>query len=178
MSWGMMRGRKSYARLFWSLVPCWAVPWADPCEDPHPVVPVDGIDLDVGIAPLVMHLWQNGIHTHNSCQGDTSLYRLHELRHPAAWAPPSGNPYSAYLTLDCLESARAVVRILNPPTEHLATISARGSVSPEEWWFVHFDPGLLASWQAGGPGTGRADSSAVVARRASDEGFPYGYKGF
>lgn len=67
---------------------------------------------------------------------------------PAGWAPPAGNPYSAYLTLDSLEAARAVDRVLNPPSEHLATISVRGAVNPEEWWFVHFDPALLRSWQA------------------------------
>lgn len=143
----MIRGRKSYARLFWSFIPGWTAPWADPCEDPHAVVQVDGIDLDAEIAPLVMHLWRKNIRTLNSCQGDARLYRLHESRHPAAWAPPAGNPYSAYLTLDSLEAARAVVCILNPPSEHLATISTRGAVSPEEWWFVHFDPALLGSWQ-------------------------------
>ncbi len=143
----MIRGRKSYARLFWSCIPGWAVPWADPCEDPHAVVSVDGVTLDAAIAPLVRDLWRQGIRTHNSCQGDGRLYRLHESRHPAAWAPPAGNPYSAYLTLDSLEAARAVVRVLNPPSEYLATISARGAVNPEEWWFVHFDPALLSSWQ-------------------------------
>lgn len=143
----MIRGRKSYARLFWSLIPGWVVPWADPCEDPHPAVTVDGINLDTAIEPLVTELWRQGIRTRNSCQGDRRLYRLHESRHPAAWAPPAGNPYSAYLTLDSLESARAVVRVLNPPSAYLATISARGAVAPEEWWFVHFDPALLGSWQ-------------------------------
>lgn len=142
----MIRGRKSYARLFWFFIPSWLVPWADPCEDPHHVVQVGGANLDAGIAPLVIHLWQNDIHTHNSCQGDDRLYRLHESRHPAAWAPPAGNPYSAYLTLDSLWAAREVIRILNPPSQHLATISAMGAVSPQEWWFVHFDPSLLNSW--------------------------------
>ncbi|OKH73696.1 hypothetical protein EB73_06670 [Mycobacterium sp. SWH-M3] len=111
------------------------------------MVTVNGINLDTAIAPLVMDLWQHNIQTHNSCQGDHRLYRLHESRHPAAWAPPSGNPYSAYVTLDSLEDARAVVRVLNPESQHLATISTRGAVSPEEWWFVHFDPALLNNWQ-------------------------------
>lgn len=143
----MIRGRKWYAELFWTCVPGWAVPWADPCEDPHAVVTVDGINLDTGIAPLVLELWRRGIQTHNSCQGDERLYRLFRSRHSAAWAPPAGNPYSAYLTLDSLEAARAVVRVLNPQSEHLATISARGAVTPQGYWFVHFAPFLLDGWQ-------------------------------
>ncbi|TEA09147.1 hypothetical protein [Mycobacteroides salmoniphilum] len=110
------------------------------------MVTIDGINLDAAIAPLVMELWRQGIGTDNSCQGDVHLYRLHESRHPAAWAP-AANPYSAYLTLGSLEAARAVVGVLNPPTQHLATISARGAVIPEECWFVHFDPAMLIRWQ-------------------------------
>lgn len=144
----MIRGRKSYARMFWSLIPGWTVPWADPCEDPHEVVAVDGINIDAAIAPLVVDLWRRDIRTHNSCQGDVRLYRMYESRHPAAWAPAAGNPYSAYLTLESLEAARAVVRILNPPSDHLATISARGAMIPQNWWFVHFAPTILSSWQA------------------------------
>lgn len=108
---------------------------------------VDGIKLDTGIAPLVLDLWGRGIATHNSCQGDERLYRLYAGRHGAAWAPPAGNPYSAYLTLGSEMDAREVVRILNPHSEHLATISARGAVTPQECWFLHFAPALLKSWQ-------------------------------
>lgn len=106
---------------------------------------VKGIDLDAAIAPLVTELWRQGIRTHNSCQGDARLYWLYESRHPAAGASPAGNPYSACLTLDSLEAARAVIRLLSPPSEHHATISTRGATSPEEWWFVDFDPTLLSS---------------------------------
>ncbi|WP_102146060.1 hypothetical protein [Mycobacterium hubeiense] len=144
---GMIRGRKTYARVFWTFIPGWAAPWADACEHPHEVVTVDGINLDTRIAPLGLDLWRRGIRTHNSCQGDTHLYRLYESRHAAAWAPPAGNPYSAYLTLERVEDARAVSRVLNPESEHQATISARGAIIPQEWWFVHFDPALLSSWQ-------------------------------
>lgn len=146
----MIRGRKLYARVFWSLIPGWAVPWSDPCEDPHVSVSVDGVHVDAGIVVLVRYLWRNGIRTHCSCQGDPHLYKLHASRHPAMWAPAVANPYSASLTLDSLDDARAVVRVLAPPSEHAATISARGGVSPEEWWFVHFEPSLLARWHRRG----------------------------
>lgn len=141
-----LTGRKAYARLFWRFIPSWAVPWADPCEEPHDVVVVDGVDLDVAIAPLVAELWRQGIGTYNSCQGDARLYRLYDSRHPAT-REPAGNPYSAYLTLNSLEAARAVVLALDPPPEHLATISTRAAAVPEKWWFVHFDPSLLDRWQ-------------------------------
>lgn len=149
----MITGRKWYARLFWSLIPGWSVPWADACEDPHPTVVVDGISLDVAIAPLVVYLWRRGIATYNSCQGDRRLYRLYESRHPAAWAPADANPYSGYLTLDSVETARAVVLVLDPPSEHVVTISARGAVVPEMCWFVHFDPALLSRWHDRQSGT-------------------------
>lgn len=137
----MITGKKAYARLFWSLLPEWAVPFADPCEDPHDTVTVDGVVLDVGVAPLVGHLWRLGIATHNSCQGDDGLYRLYASRHRAE-ATPTGNPYSAYLTLDSLDAARAVVAVVDPPSGNMVTMSTDGSAA-HEWWFLHLHPSLL-----------------------------------
>lgn len=139
----MITGSKNYARLFWSLLPQWAVPFADPCEDPHETVTVDDVALDVVIAPLMVHLWRRGIATYNSCQGDVDLYRLHASRHQAGGIP-TGNPYAAYITLDNLDAARAVAEILAPPTQNLLTFSTDG-LPDGQWWFVHFDPSLLTA---------------------------------
>ena len=42
----------------------------------HPTVLVDGVPIDVEIAPLIKSLWERGIETLNSCQdngGKTTL---------------------------------------------------------------------------------------------------------
>lgn len=138
-----VRGRKWYSRCFWSAIPRWGVPWADPCEDPHPTVTIQGIAVDAEVAPLVMELWRQGIDTYNSCQGDERLYRLWESRHPAeSW--PGGNPYSGYVTVGSVAAARRVVRILEPSSDRPAAISTRcGDIEHGEWWFVDFHPAAL-----------------------------------
>lgn len=148
----MITSKRIYARLFWSLLPERAVPFADPCADPHDTVAVDGIALDVSIAPLVVYLWRHGIATHSSCQGDAVLYRLHASRHPAE-GTPTGNPYAAYLTLGGLDSARAVVEILDPPAENMVALSTDG-LSDGQWWFACFHPALLHQWLASRPTAG------------------------
>ncbi|GAT07607.1 hypothetical protein H7I77_25360 [Mycolicibacterium novocastrense] len=139
-----IRGRKAYARVFWSLLPKQLVPWADPCEDPHDTVTVDGVDIDKGIAPLVIYLWSQGISTHDSCQGDCHLYRLYESRHPAE-STPAGNPYAAYLAVDSLAAAQAVIRTLNPPPQSAAIMNGG------DRWFVEFDPSALLQWRSPAP---------------------------
>ena len=145
----MITGSKHYARLFWSLLPPWAAPVADPCEDPHETVTVDGVALDLAIAPFIVDLWRRGIATYNSCQGDPGLYRLHASRHHAE-GTPTGNPYAAYITVDPLESAHAVAEMLAPPAQNWVTFSADG-VPVGRWWFVHFHPSLLQHWLAARP---------------------------
>lgn len=73
-------------------------PFADPCERPHKVVATsrDGILVDHLIEPLVEALWEEGIETYSSCQGEKSLRRL------AAAIMPNliGQAYRATVTVD------------------------------------------------------------------------------
>lgn len=145
----MIRAKKAYSKLFWTLLPAPLMPWSDPCADPHDTVNLDGIDVDTEIAPLVTHLWSLNIDTYNSCQGQDNLYRLYQSRH-AAHGDPEGNPYAAYLAFDNYAAAAAVITILDTETAAETSITARGPL-PQTAWFAHFNPKLLRHWKNQSP---------------------------
>ena len=115
-------------------------PFLDPCETPHPTVDLRGVDVDVQIAPLVEGLWDLGIDTVNSCQGDARITR-------ALWKTMpnlSGTPMAASVTVTTVSHAQVVhaaLRAAAPGTGH------RGL--PCVWWVddralhVQFDPDTL-----------------------------------
>lgn len=72
-------------------------PYADPCAHPHKVVATSREDVHVDrlIAPLIEVLWESGIETYSSCQGERSLRRM------ATAAMPNlvGHAYRASVTV-------------------------------------------------------------------------------
>lgn len=115
-------------------------PFLDPCETPHPTVDLRGVDVDVKIAPLIEGLWDLGVETVDSCQGDTRITR-------ALWAVMpnlSGTPMAASITVTTIDHAQALHAAL---TETNPSAGCRGL--PRVWWVdprylhVQFDPAHL-----------------------------------
>lgn len=117
-------------------------PWLDPCETPHPTVTVAGVHLDVRIAPLVQGLWDLGIDTVNSCEGDTRMTRaLGEVMPNLS----GGTPMAASITVTSTRDAETLHSALAKTTH-----TRRPHMLPRVSWVdarfhhVQFDPADLA----------------------------------
>lgn len=116
-------------------------PWMDPCETPHPTVKVAGVHLDVRIAPLIQGLWDLGIDTVNSCEGDARITRALAEVMPNL----SGTPMVASITVTSTDDATTLHAALARSTR-----TRRPHVLPLVTWvdarYIHvqFDPADLA----------------------------------
>lgn len=66
---------RSYERFWWKTIGR-SAPFMDPCEEPHPFVIINNIQIDQKIADIITSLWKQNIETYNSCQGEPSIEKL------------------------------------------------------------------------------------------------------
>lgn len=142
-----VRGSKAYQALWWR-ANRYIHPFFDPCEQPHPHVVVDGIELDEGIADLVRWVWSIGVTTHNSCQGDPVLETLCDAAQIA-----TANPHTASITFGQLNDARWFASALRTvvPERRLGgtadrifiTFDPMGDANAQEYFHVAFSSKVL-----------------------------------
>lgn len=105
----MFRDSKRYEKWWLKLIG-WTIPSGDPCEEPHEYVLMKGVEIDVQVAPLVKLLWENGIETYGSCQGDPNLYDLwcrYGLNHSQ-----HGASHSSSLTMGSYQDAFLIASLI------------------------------------------------------------------
>lgn len=141
---------KRYQGMFWKMIPRWLAPFADPSAWPHPHVEIEGIQIDEGIASVVVSCWRSGLATWNSCQGDASLYELFGSRHEAL-SSPVGNPHHAYITFGSVEDGLCFKRwaeaALRAQERH-ASSRVELCIRTEDCCFAYFDPADLSALTA------------------------------
>ncbi len=128
----MIRGRRRYARL-WLIVLGWTAPVLDPCEDPHPQVPVGDFMIDHKMESFVRLVQSLGIETFSSCQGDPLLYERFD-EHRLSMAS---------VTVGSMRDALVVAKLLSGASSpRLISIETRPQ-DDSGYFFVNFDPVVL-----------------------------------